>query len=61
MVFIGSLGLYFKCWTEGVIVKESELVLKYMYISKSYFVVCRKHEGMLLQYKLPLHGILQLV
>lgn len=22
VVFIGNLGLYFKCWTEGVIVKE---------------------------------------
>lgn len=26
VVFIDSLGLYFKCWTEGVIVKGSEMV-----------------------------------
>lgn len=47
--FLDSLGLYFKCWAEGVTVKGSVLVKKYMYIKKkTYFVVVRRKHGMLL-------------
>ena len=52
----------FKCGAEGVIVKGANWFKIYVYFKKSYFVVvCRKHEGMLLQYKWLLHAILKLL